>query len=221
MNDIKNLAVQLDFLTRDEQQDALRNIREIKKNPRNSLYVGQRLDWLQLKTAPFGYFTEVMIATGLALRTAYGYLYGYRNAVNFLPPGAVKAMMDAKLLINARAGYKGPLGIWTEVIQDNPPPQTGSASVYEKWAREIQEKREAPVRGKLANRIKKDPDELLRETYRLLERQHQRLPRAARLNWLKKLVGLAMTRFDVDEADFEPIPIPPDFARPRNQYSAR
>jgi hypothetical protein len=216
-------AKQLDsFLTRAEQQAVLRDMRAISVNPKNSLYVGQCFDRLQRKLTPFGYLTKVIAAlhaeSNIAQRTLYGYMYGYRNALRLLPPGAAQAMAERNLLVDAR---NEPLGIWTEVIARIPPPARGGAAVYRRWVSEIIARRAPAPRGPLANATPRDPDVLLLEMFRVLERQAKRLPpnRATRAAWLRRFVGMAMTHFEVTEGNFAPVAIPPAFPARRNQLA--
>ena len=48
---------------------------------------------LQAILAPYGYFTKAIRTFDMVQRAAYGYMYGYRNAIDQLPPGAVQAMI--------------------------------------------------------------------------------------------------------------------------------
>jgi hypothetical protein len=210
---------EFEFLSREDQQEVLRDVREIHDNPSRSLYVGERLDRLQRKLMPYGHFMQIFPHLGIAVRTLYGYLYGYQNAAKLLPPGAVQAMMDANLLVNARSGWKGPLGVWTEPIEKHPAPKHGTAKQYREWVEQIQERRVVQPRGAVANATPKDPDELLQEGYLAIRRLYRRLPpnRTVRTAFLKKLVGIAMTTFEVEEFDFEPLPIPEDFRSARDR----
>ena len=193
----------LDFLSGPDRQTVLRSIREIRGS-NNPLYVGKRLTDLHQILAPFGYFIKALTATELVQRTAYGYMYGYRNAIAQLPPGAVQAMMDRKLTINANHGK--PLGEWTEVVAIVPPPQTGSSATYSKWVDELIKQKPKRLTGHQANRVRKSPEELMEECTHVIERALKRLPtqKAIRERFARNLISITMKYFGLDAERFSP-----------------
>jgi hypothetical protein len=204
----------LDFLRAEERQIVQRNIAEIAESS-NPLYIGKRMSELHTFLAPYGYFTKAITALGMVLRTAYGYMYGYRNAAAQLPPGAIQAMMDRKLIINVSRN-KGGLGEWTEAIASVPPPATGSAATYSRWVEEMITKKPKRLTGAQANRVRKDPYEALIECYRIIERYGKRLPPqpGTRERFARQLIRLTMTQFGLKSEKFTPAEIPADLAPP-------
>lgn len=193
----------LDFLTSAQRHAVMRNIRAIGES-NSSLLIGKLLDEVHRILAPFGYFTKAIARTNLVQRTAYGYMYGYRNAVETLPPGAVQAMMDRKLVVNPNRGTK--FGEWGVALDLMPPPPTGSSADYERWVDELIERKPKRLTGHLANRIRKTPDELIVECDHVIERAWKRLPqqRALRERFARRLIANVMRRFDLGPEKFSP-----------------
>jgi hypothetical protein len=193
---------ELDFLQTADRQTVLRNIKEIRES-NNPLYIGQRLSELHTLLQPYGYFTKAIAAVRLVQRTAYGYMNGYRNAAKLLPEGAVQAMMDRKLVINSN---RSPLGEWTEAVNLVPPPKAGSDAAYSRWVDELIERKPKRLTGHQANRVRKDPDDLLLECAHVIERALKRLPpqRAVRERFGRRVVELAMRYFSLDPGKFSP-----------------
>jgi hypothetical protein len=106
---------------------------------------------------------------------------------------------------------------YTDAIALVPPPPTGSAATYSRWLDQMKVK---SARGNNANRVPKDPDVLLLESYRFLARQAKRLPprHQTRKEFAHRLIGLVMTQFDLEAQKFMPEEIPPGFRSPRSQY---
>jgi hypothetical protein len=169
---------------------------------------------LQAILAPYGYFTKAIRTFDMVQRTAYGYMYGYRNAIDQLPPGAVQAMMDRRLTINASRNMRT-LGEWTEAIAAVPSPATGPAATYLKWVDEVIAKKPKRFTGKRANQIRREPDEVLLECYRFIEKMGNRLPpiRGTREKFARKLMGIIMTHFELAPDKFTPAEIPASFGR--------
>jgi hypothetical protein len=210
----------LDFLRPSDRETVQRNMKEIAESS-NPLYIGKRMNELRTILAPYGYFTKAIAALGMVMRTAYGYMYGYRNAEDQLPPGAVQAMMDRKLIINASRN-KSSLGEWTAAVALVPPPATGSPATYAKWVDELISKKPKRLTGSQANRIRKDPDEALLECYRFIERIGKRLPPqpGAGKDFARRLIRLTMKHFDLKPEKFTPAEIPAGFAPQRNPFAS-
>jgi hypothetical protein len=209
----------LEFLQATERQTVLKNMKEIAGSS-NPLYIGKRIGELQVVLAPYGYFSKAISALGMVMRTAYGYMYGYRNAAAQLPAGAVQAMIDRKLIINASRN-RDSLGEWTEAVALVPPPATGSAATYSRWVEEMMSKKKKRLTGQQANRIRKEPDEALLDCYRFIERMGKRLPPqpGTRERFARHLIRLTMKHFDLKPEKFTPAEIPASFAPARNRFS--
>lgn len=186
----------LDFLQAADRQTVLRNIKAIRESS-SPLRIGQLLEELHKILAPYGLFAKAIAATGLVQRTAYGYRYGFRNVVESLPSGAVQAMMDRKLVINPNRGTR--FGEWTDVLEQVPPPSSGSASDYARWVDELIARKPKRLTGHLANRVRKSPDELILECDRVVERAWKRLPpqRAVRDRFARRLIQNVKKRFEL------------------------
>lgn len=193
----------LDFLSGPDRQTVLRAVKEIRDS-NNPLYIGKRLTDLHQTLAPFGYFIKAVAATKLVQRTAYGYMYGYRNAIAQLPSGAVQAMMDRKLTINAN--HRKPLGEWTEALAIVPPPQSGSSTTYSKWVEELIEKKPKRLTGHQANRVRKSPEQLMDECTHVIERALKRLPtqKGVRDRFARSLISITMRYFGLESEKFNP-----------------
>jgi len=76
------------------------------------------------------------------------------------------------------------------------------------------------LRGNMANRVPKDPEMVLLEMYRFLERQSRRLPPRpqTRAAFARQLIGLIMEQFDLEAQKFTPLKIPDTFRSSRNRY---
>lgn len=207
------------FLPKDEYKAVLRDMREIVAS-NSPLYIGERLFRLQRTLAPYGYFIKAIKAMRLVLRTAYGYMYGYRNACEQLPAGAVEAMMKRKLTINASRNKTG-LGEWTAAIKLMPPPSKGSATTYERWVEEMIAAKPKRLTGQQALRVPRNPSDVLRECYVAVDRLARRLPPDRRIKetTARKLIALIMKRFDLGPEKFVPAEIPSHFVEPRNRFS--
>jgi hypothetical protein len=209
----------LSFLPVADRQAVLRAMKEIKSS-RSSLYIGQRLDYLQNKLAPYGYFSKSYEVLHIGTqRTVYAYMYGWRNAAAALPAGAVQAMMNHNLIINP-SRKNGLLGEWTETVAKFPPPASGSAVVYERWVKDLMANKTRDT-GFQANRKPRDPQAVLVECFRLIDRACRRLPPEKRIREKigRELVGLTMARFELKPERFAPVQIPEHFITPRNQFS--
>jgi hypothetical protein len=198
----------LGFLQTADRQTVLRNIKEIRES-NSSLYIGKRIAELQSILSPFGYFTKAIAALGMVQRTAYGYMYGYRNAMEKLPAGAVQAMMDRKLVINSN---RSPLGEWTEVIAMLPPPVSGSAAAYQRWVDALIAAKPKRLTGVQANRVRKDPEDLMAECFSAIQRASKRLPpqRAVRERFARNLIRAIMKIFDLEPEKFSPAETQPE-----------
>lgn len=210
----------LAFLEADQRRIVRRKMGEIAESS-NPLYIGERVNELHAILAPYGYFTKAIAALKMVPRTAYGHMYGYRNAVAQLPAGAIQAMMDRKLIINVSRNKNG-LGEWTEAVALVPPPPSGSAARYAKWVDEMIAKKPKRLTGQQANRIRIEPGEALIECYRIIERYGKRLPPqpGTRERFARRLIRLTMKHFDLKAEKFTPEEIPASFA-PRNRFSQR
>jgi hypothetical protein len=201
----------LAFLPPEDRAAVLRDMSEIVEC-NSSLRIGQLLCGLRRTLSVYGYFLRAIKAVGLAERTAYGYMYGYNNAVATLPAGAVQAMIDRKLTINAYYPKReSNLGEWTKLVAELPPPKKGSAEAYAKWVDELIALK--PLRrgaGQVGNRVIKDPEEFIEDCYRRVEIGIKRLPHdpKVRERAAKKLIGLIMRRFDLAAGKFSPVEVP-------------
>lgn len=216
---------ELDFLDAPARKAVWRAMGEIAEPeiPNSPLYIGKRLDELNVILAPYGYFTTALGVLRVSdnvpktLRTVYGYMYGYRNAAQQLPEGAVAAMMERKLIVSTT---KKGLGDWTEAIAAVPPPATGTSAAYLKWVDKMIESKPKRMTGALANLVPRDPDEVLLECYRAIERLGKRLPVSARERCVRRLIGYTMTHFGLKSEKFVPAEIPPNFQPARRRYRA-
>lgn len=201
----------LEFLSEQEYKTVQRNMEEIVES-RNPLYIGQRVSELHALLASSGYFLKAINAVQLVVRTAYGYMYGYRNATAQLPSGAVAAMMNRKLVVNANRN-RGSLGEWTAAIEATPPPATGTPETYARWVENMIASNPKRLNRWQARNATKDPDEALLECYRFIESVGRRLPPrpATRQKFARRLIGATMKYFDLKPEKFTPIdaPAPP------------
>ena len=209
---------ELMFLTKQEKQEVLQLMEEISVS-RSTLYIGKRLVQLRDILVPFGYFARCLEALGVVLRTAYGYMYGYRNAMSQLPEGAVNAMMDRKLVI-VSARHSPSLGIYTGAIGKVPPPKTGTAATYSKWVDEMLAAKGPRMRSQVANRTPRDPESILADCYRFIAKQARRLPAQTKTRsaFAKRLMGLMLTHFNLPQQEISPIKIQDSFNDPQTRY---
>lgn len=200
----------LDFLNDDNYRMVQRNLKEIASvNPPNPLYIGKRVAELHTILHPYGYFLKALTALGLVLRTAYGYMYGYRNATKELPAAAVVAMMNRRLTITP-SPKQGNLGEWTRPIAEFPPPKSGTPETYATWVEQIVARRPKRMTGTLAHSLPKSPEEALLECCRLLKAIDKRLPPhpGTRTKFARRLIGVTMQYFDLKPEKFVPVEIP-------------
>ncbi len=209
----------LRFLSAEQRQTVRKNMKEIAASS-NQLYIGKRILELQVILAPYGYFTKAIAAMGLVLRTGYACMYAYRHAMENLPEGAVQAMMDRKLVINASRA-KGALGEWTKPVAAVPPPAKGTPETYRLWVERMITAKPKRMTGSLANRVKKNPDDALLETFKFIARISNRLPDQpeVRRRFALQLIRLVMAHFNLAAQKVSPRDVPPEFV-PRTQFSA-
>jgi hypothetical protein len=204
------------FLNKEEQREVIRAMTEIATSP-STLCRGKNMLALRDILVPYGYFARCLEALKIPLRTAYGYMYGYRNAVKQLPEGAVEAMMNRNLVVMVQRHSPG-LGVYTEAIAKVPPPQTGTAATYAKWVEEMIAAKGKRLRGNNVNRIAKDPKVALLECYRFLAKALRRLPpeRKVRVVFVKEFTGMLLTQVGMEAVNIKPVKIPEEFRRSRS-----
>jgi|HubBroStandDraft_1064217.scaffolds.fasta_scaffold19557_11 hypothetical protein len=210
----------LDFMQDAERKSVLRIMKEIVESD-NPLYIGGRVSELHTILAPNGLFLKAIQATRLVRRTAYGYMYGFRNVNSALPAGAVQAMIERKVVINPnRKG--GEFGEYTKAIELVPPPKSGTPSVYLRWVDEMIAAKPKRLTGNLANTVRKSPEDALIECYQMLERIGKRLPPqpAVRKDFARNLIRLTMKKFDLEPDRFSPAKVTPMFPPSRSRSSA-
>jgi hypothetical protein len=204
---IEEFGGKLDFLKPAERQAVLRNLKEINES-KSPLYIGKRVLELRATLQAYRYFMKAIAVTGLVLRTAYAYMYGYSNAMELLPAGAVQAMMDRDLVVNINRG-RGRLGGWTDAVALLPPPAKGTPETYARWVDQlIANKPKVPI-GPVDRRL--DSNDALAQTFRLVARMGKRLPAAERKDFAVRLIRYTMKHFDIKPVKFAPAEIPPDF----------
>lgn len=220
--EFKGFERQLSFLSPADRQAIMRDMREIMES-KSSLYQGQRIGRLQKLLAPYGYFTKALDALRDSIgtqKTGYSYMYGYRNAMAQLPGGAVQAMIDRNLVVNATRDLNN-IGEWTKAIALTPPPASGSAAVYARWVEEMIANKPKRLTGHLASRVPRDPQAVLLDCFRAVDRAVRRLPSNDRVREKigRELIGLVMTRFEFKPEKFYPVEVPLHFATQRNQFT--
>jgi hypothetical protein len=205
------------FLSREQQREVNRTMTEIVTS-RSTLYIGKRLTALRDILVPFGYFARCLEALKIPLRTAYGYMYGYRNATLALPSGAVQAMMDRGLVVVATQQSRA-LGIYTDAIAQVPVPAPGSSpALFSEWLDEVLAVKGTRLRGKNANRVPRDPKVALLECYRFFEKVLRRLPpeRKVRVVFVKEFTGMLLTQVGMEAVNIKPVKIPEEFVRSKS-----
>lgn len=165
----------IDFLRGPERQNVLRLVREIRdvKGSKSTLYVGKRLNELNQILSPFGYWLQCVNVCDLVQRSAYGAMNAYREAKKEFSDGAILAMIDRALILNANRGRK--YGEWTDILATLPPPASGSAAAYSRWVDELIANKPKRVTGVKARQIPKSAEEVLAECRRVITSAGQRL----------------------------------------------
>jgi hypothetical protein len=144
-------------------------------------------------------------------RTAYRYIAGWKHAHETIPQVALAQALRHGMEIIGSSDAK-PFGVYTEAIENVPPPKKATVKTAAAWLRNIEEFRSAkkpPGASPPSPAREIDEEELMHEAFVLIVRRLNRLPLKSQAKWIVRLSGLLMKAAKVVKAQMvKPAEIP-------------
>lgn len=188
------------------------------------LAIGEHLSKVRAILEPHSLFGKYLKNFRFSVTTAYRYISGYENVQNRLPQNILKLAMAKGYDIIGTSEVK-PLGVYTDAVNQLPPPPHANDTQAETWLEQVEQVRKTIKSGNRAEgaqviSIPQDPDVLLKECYKFVSIRYKKLPinHKTRAAWVRSLVGMMLTELGVGGSQaFSPVAIPQEFQAGRGR----
>ncbi len=187
------------------------------------LKIGEHLAKLQSVLEPHNLFGKFLKNFHFSKRTAYRYIAGFNNAKARLPKTVLDAAMARGVNLIGESELK-PLGIYTQAVEQLPPPVNPTPVQAETWLNQVEQvrkqTRETEGSTPYAVTVNTDPQLLLKECYRFVSLRYKRLPSntKTRAAWVRNLVGMLLSDMGIaGQQAFAPTVVPEDYKAQRGR----
>lgn len=148
-------------------------------------------------------------------KTAYRRMAMYKYASENMPENVLKAALARGLDFGGGTNTKErPLGEYTRVIKNLPPPKTEDPKIINAYLDKVEETRARNRRRGVADINLPDPRDLMQGVFRKFDSAFKALPQNGRVRtkWVNDFIGMQLTRLGVSNSRAcEPVAIPADF----------